>query len=80
MNPLFIPYIVALIETIISPPGCKLFYCAEMPQFLQAVGSNGLPQHRTRLKTSLDSASIAVMLHSVIFLFYQTATSSKRRF
>ena len=34
-----------LIETIISPPGCKLFYCAEMPQFLQAVGSNGLPQH-----------------------------------
>ena len=36
---------IALIEPITSPPVCKLFYCAEMPQFLQAVGSNGLPQH-----------------------------------
>ena len=44
MNALFIVYI-APIETITSPPGCKLFYCAEMPQFLAAVGSNCLPQH-----------------------------------
>ena len=44
MNPLFIAYIV-LIDTIISPPGCKLFYCAEMSQFLEVVGSNDLSQH-----------------------------------
>ena len=36
---------IALIETITSPPGSKLFYCVEMAQFLHAVGSNGLPQH-----------------------------------
>ena len=44
MNPLSIMYI-APAETIASPPGCKLVYCAEMPQSLQVVGSNGLPQH-----------------------------------
>ena len=44
MNALSIVYI-APIETITSPPGCKLFYYAEMPQFLETVGSNCLPQH-----------------------------------
>ena len=44
MNPLSIVYITP-IEIITSPPGCKLFYYAEMPQFLEAVGSNSLPQH-----------------------------------
>ena len=44
MNPLYI-VCIASIETITSPPGCKLFYYAEMSQFLEAVGSNGLPQH-----------------------------------
>ena len=43
MNPLSIVYI-APIETITSP-GCKLFYYEEVSQFLEAVGSNGLPQH-----------------------------------
>ena len=44
MNPLSIVYI-APIKTITSPPGWKLFYCAEMSPFLEAVGNNGLLQH-----------------------------------
>ena len=55
MNPLSIVYI-ALIKTISFPPGCKLFYCVKMPQFLQAVGSNGLPQH-TQFPYALASFS-----------------------
>ena len=44
MNPLPIVYIVS-IEIITSPLGCKIFYCAEISQFFQAVVSNCLPQH-----------------------------------
>ena len=36
---------MASIETITSPSDCKIFYCTEMLQFLQAVSSNGLPHH-----------------------------------
>ena len=73
VNPLFIAYI-ALIKTINSPPGCKIFYCAEMSLFLEAVGSkvtifHNTPSFRMRLQTSLDSAIIAVMSHSVFFFF-----------
>ena len=44
MNALSIVYI-APIKTITSPPGCKLLYSAEMSQFIETVGNNGLPQH-----------------------------------
>ena len=55
MNPLSIVYI-APIKTVTSPPGCKLLYCAEMSQFLEAVGNNGLPQH-TQFPYALASFS-----------------------
>ena len=55
MNPLPIVYI-ASIEIITSPPGCKLFYCAEMFRFLEAVDNNGLPQH-TRVPYAFASFS-----------------------
>ena len=55
MNPLSIVYI-APIKTVTSPPGCKLLYCAEMSQFLEAVGNNGLPQH-TKFPYALASFS-----------------------
>ena len=59
------------IETITSPPGCKLFYCAGMSQFLEVVGNNGLPQHTQfpYAQASLHSATFAVMSHSVILFF-----------
>ena len=46
---------IAPVETIISP-GYKLVYFIEMPQFLQAVGSNGLPQY-TQFPYALASFS-----------------------
>ena len=55
MNLLSIVYI-ALIEAITSPPGCKLLYCAEMPQFIQPLGSNSLSQH-TQFPYALTSFS-----------------------
>ena len=82
MNPLFIVYI-ALIETITSSAGYKLLYCAEMPQFLQAVGSNGLARH-TQFPYALASFSrfgkhwCYVALDKIHF-YAKTATSSERR-
>ena len=55
MNPLSTAYI-ASIETITPPPGYKIFYCAKMSRFLEAVGDSGLPQH-TQFPYALASFS-----------------------
>ena len=71
MNPLSIVYI-ASIEIITSPPGCKLFYCAEMPQYFRrwvATVFFNILSCRMRLQASLDSASIILMSLSVKFIF-----------
>ena len=47
---------IAPIESMNSPPGCKLFYCAEMFQFLKSVDNNGLPHH-TQFLYALASLS-----------------------
>ena len=34
-----------VVEPLYSPLRCEFFYCTEMPQFVEVVGSNGLSQH-----------------------------------
>ena len=55
MKPLPTVYI-APIETMTSPPGYKLFYCAKMFQFLESIGNHGLP-HDTQFSYALASFS-----------------------
>ena len=81
MNSLSIVYI-ASIETITSP-GCNFFYCAELPEFLQAVGSNGLPQHAqfpyARARFSRFGKHYSYVAFGKIHFYTKTATSSERR-
>ena len=63
------------IKPITSPPGCELFYCAEMPQFLQVVGATAffnILSSRRRLQASLDLAIISDTSLSDFFFFFFT--------